>query len=82
MGVRYFESVSSLDSGSGEAASSGGFLDEEEVEECNKQDKGGERIEHESRGKVQALSFCQRLIQLWLRSQLKQQTLVKRGDLE
>jgi hypothetical protein len=30
-----------------------------------------ERIEHESRGKGQALSFCQRLIQLWLRSQLK-----------
>ena len=50
--------------------------------ECNKQDKGGERIEHESRGKVQALSFCQRLIQLWLRSRLKQQILAKRGDLE
>ena len=30
--VCYFESVSSLNSGSGEAASSGGFLDEEEVE--------------------------------------------------
>jgi hypothetical protein len=37
-------------------------------------EKGGgsdERIKHESRGKDQALSFCQRLIQLWLRSQLK-----------
>ena len=68
MGVCYFESVSSLDSGSGEAASGGGFLDEEEVEGCNKQDEGCDRIEHESRGKGQALSFCQRLIQLWLRS--------------
>ena len=34
--VCYFESVSSLDSGSCEAASGGGFLDEEEVAECNK----------------------------------------------
>jgi hypothetical protein len=37
-------------------------------------EKGGgsdERIEHESRGKGQALSFCQRLIQLWLRSRLE-----------
>ena len=42
MGVCYFEFVSSLDSGSGEATSSGGFLDEEEVEECNKQDEGCE----------------------------------------
>ena len=82
MRVCYFESMSSLDSGGGEATSSGGFLDEEEVEECNKQDEGGERIKHESRGKVQALSFCQRLIQLWLRSRLKQQMLAKRGDLE
>ena len=71
MSVCYFESVSSLDGGS--------FLDEEEVEKCNKQDEGCERIEHESRGKVQALSFCQRLIQLWLRSQLKQQCLLSEG---
>ena len=77
MGVCYFESVSSLDSSGGETAGSGGFLDEEEIEDCNKQDEGCERIEHESRGKVQALSFCQRLIQLWLRSRLKQQTLAK-----
>ena len=68
-----------LDGGGSEAASSGGFLDEKEVEECNKQDEGGERIDHESRGKVQALSFCQRLIQLWLRSQLKQQCLLSEG---
>ena len=82
MGVCYFDSVSSLDSGGGKAAGSGGFLDEEEVEERNKQDEGCERFEHESRGKGQALSFCQRLIQLWLRSRLKQQILAKRGDLE
>jgi hypothetical protein len=44
----------------------------------NQVDKGAEegggsdeRVEHESRGKGQALSFCQRLIQLWLRSRLK-----------
>ena len=79
MCVSDFESVVGLDSGSGEAASGGGFLDKEEVEECNKQDEGGERIEHESRGKVQALSFCQRLIQLWLRSRLKQQCLLSEG---
>ena len=48
MSVCYFESVSSLDSGGCEAASGGGFLDEEEVEECGKQDKGCERIKHES----------------------------------
>ena len=77
--ICYFESVGSLDSGSGEMASSGGFLDKEEVEECNKQDEGCERIEHESRGKVQALSFCQRLIQLWLRLRLKQQCLLSEG---
>ena len=79
MCVCYFESVSSLDSNGGKAACGGGFLDEEEVEECNKQDKGCERVEHESRGKVQALSFCQRLIQLWLRSRLKQQCLLSEG---
>ena len=79
MCVCYFKSVSSLDSGGGEAAGSGGFLDEEEVEDCNKQDEGYERIEHESRGKGQALSFCQRLIQLWLRSRLKQQCLLSEG---
>ena len=66
--VRYVEPMSSLDCGSSEVASGGGFLDEEEVEECDKQYERGERIEHESRGKGQALSFCQRLIQLWLRS--------------
>ena len=79
MGVCYLESVGSLDSGGCEAAGGGGFLDEEKVEECDKQDKGCERIEHESRGKVQALSFCQRLIQLWLRSRLKQQCLLSEG---
>ena len=79
MGVCYFKSVSSLDSGGCEVASGGGFLDEEEVEECNKQDEGGERFKHESRGKVPALSFCQRLIQLWLRSRLKQQCLLSEG---
>ena len=82
MCVGYFESMIGLSSDGGEAAGSGGFLDEKIIEECNKQDEGCERIEHESRGKGQALSFCQRLIQLWLRSRLKQQTLVKRGDLE
>ena len=80
--VSNLESVVGLDCGSSEAAGSGGFLDKKEVEECNKQNEGCERVEHESRGKGQALSFCQRLIQLWLRSQLKQQMLVKRGDLE
>ena len=44
MGVCYFESVSSLDGGGGEAASSGGFLDEEEVGKYNKQDEGSERV--------------------------------------
>ena len=78
--IGYLESVIGLDCCSSEAACSGGFLDEEEVGECNKQDEGCERIEHESRGKGQALSFCQRLIQLGLRSRLKQQTLAKRGD--
>ena len=79
MGVCYFQSVSGLDSSGGEAAGSGGFLDKEEVREYNKQDEGCERIEHESRGKGQALSFCQRLIQLWLRSRLKQQCLLSEG---
>ena len=37
--VCYFESVSSLDSGGGEAASSGGFLDEKKIEKCDKQDE-------------------------------------------
>ena len=64
MCVGYFESVICLDGGSGEAASGSSCFDEEKVEECNKQDEGCERVEHESRGKVQALSFCQRLIQL------------------
>ena len=62
-----------------EASSSGGFLDKEKVEKCNKQDEGCERVEHESRGRRQALSFCQRLIQLWLRSRLKQQCLLSEG---
>ena len=79
MDVSYLKSVSSLDSDSGEAASSGGFLDEEEVEECNEQEEGGDRVDHELRGKGQALSFCQRLIQLWLRSRLKQQCLLSEG---
>ena len=65
--VGYSELVIGLYGGSSESSGGSGFLDEEEVEECSKQDKGGERIEHESQGKVQALSFCQRLIQLWLR---------------
>ena len=77
--VGNLESVIGLDCSSGEAAGGGGFLDEEEVEECNKQGEGCERIEHESRGKVQALSFCLRLIQLWLRSRLKQQYLLSEG---
>ena len=77
--VGYFKSVVSLDGSGSKAASSGGFLDKEEVDECNKQDEGCERFEHESRGKVQALSFCQRLIQLWLRSRLKQQCLLSEG---
>ena len=46
--VCYFKSVGSLNSSGGEAAGGGGFLDEEEVEKCNKQDEGGERIKHES----------------------------------
>ena len=82
MCVSNFKSVVGLDCSSSEAAGSGGFLDKKEVEECNKQDEGCERVKHESRGKGQALSFCQRLIQLWLRSRLKQQILAKRGDLE
>jgi hypothetical protein len=49
---------------------SGGFRDQ--VNEGAEEGSGSnERIEHESRGKDQALSFCQRLIQLWLRSRLK-----------
>ena len=56
--VCYFEVVGSLYCDSGEAASGSGSPDEE-VEECNKQDEGCERVEHELRGKVQALSFCQ-----------------------
>ena len=80
--VSDFESVVGLYGGSSEAASGSSLFDEEVVEECNKQDEGGERVKHESRGKGQALSFCQRLIQLWLRSRLKQQILVKRGNLE
>ena len=77
--VSNLESVVGLDCSSSEAAGGSSFLDEEEVEECDKQDEGCERIEHESRGKVQALSFCQRLIQLWLRSRLKQQCLLSEG---
>ena len=77
MCVCYIKCVGGLYSGGGESSSSSSLLDEQEVDECDKQDEGGERIEHESRGKVQALSFCQQLIQLWLRSQLKQQTLAK-----
>ena len=42
MCVCYFESVSSLDSGGCKVVGGGGFLDEEEVEECNKQDEGCE----------------------------------------
>ena len=68
MSVLYVKFVSRLNGGGGKSAGSGGFLDKEVVEECNKQDEGSKRIEHESRGKVQALSFCQQLIQLWLRS--------------
>ena len=64
----------------GKASCFGGFADEE-VEYDNKQDEGGKRVKHESRGKVQALSFCQQLIQLWLRLRLKQQMLAKQGDL-
>ena len=79
MGVCYLKSVGSLDGGGCETAGGGSFLDEKEVEECNKQDEGGERVKHESRGKSQALSFCQRLIQLWLRSRLKQQCLLSEG---
>ena len=60
-------------------AGGGGFLDEQEVEECNKQDEGCERVEHESRGKGQTLSFCQRLVQLRLKSRLKQQCLLSEG---
>ena len=37
-----------LNCGSSETAGGGSFLDEEEVEECNKQDEGCERSEHES----------------------------------
>ena len=80
--VSNLESVVGLGCSSGEAAGGSSFLDEKEVEERNKQDEGCGQVEHESRGKGQALSFCQRLIQLWLRSRLKQQTLAKRGDLE
>ena len=69
----------SLDCCGGEAAGSGSFLDQEEIAEGDKQDEGCERIEHESRGKGQALSFCQRLIQLWLRSRLKHQCLLSEG---
>ena len=79
MCVSNLKSMVGLDCGSSEAAGSGGFLDKEKIEECNKQDEGCERIEHESRGKGQALSFCQRLIQLWLRSRLKQQCLLSEG---
>ena len=80
--VGYVESMSGLNGSSDELAGGCGFLDEEEVEECDKQEERGEQIEHESRGKVQALSFCQQLIQLWLRSRLKQQTLAKRRDFQ
>ena len=77
--VSDLESMIGLNCSSSETAGSGGFLDEEEVEECDKQDEGCERVEHESRGKGQALSFCQRLVQLWLRSRLKQQCLLSEG---
>ena len=42
VGVCCFKPVSGLYSGGGEAASSCSFLNEEEVEECNKQYEGGE----------------------------------------
>ena len=42
MCVGYFNFVVGLGCNSGEAAGSGGFLDEKEVEECNKQDEGCE----------------------------------------
>ena len=51
--------MSGLYSGCGEAAGGGGVFDKEIVEECNKQGEEDEQIGHESRGKVQALSFCQ-----------------------
>ena len=77
--VGYVELMSSLNGSGDKLVGGGSLLDEEVVEKCDKQDEGGERIEHELRGKVQALSFCQRLIQLWLRSQLKQQCLLSEG---
>jgi hypothetical protein len=48
-----------------------GFLDdcgfENQVQQkSNEDDSGDKGIEHESQGESQALSFCQRLIQLWL----------------
>ena len=79
MGVCCFEPMGCLNCSGSEVAGGSSFLDEEEVEECNKQDEGCERVEHESRGKDQALSFCQQLIQLWLRSRLKQQCLLSEG---
>ena len=77
--VSNLELMIGLDCSSSETTGGGGFLDKEEVDECNKQDEGCERFEHESRGKGQAFSFCQRLIQLWLRSRLKQQCLLSEG---
>ena len=70
--VGYFKLMIGLSGDSIEVVGSSSLLDEEEIEEYNKQDEGGERFKHESRGKVPALSFCQRLIQLWLRLRLKQ----------
>ena len=40
--VSYFQSMVGLYGGGSEAASGGGFLDEEKVEECNKQHEGCE----------------------------------------
>ena len=48
MSVCYVEPVGGLDCGGSEAACGGGFLDEEKVEQCDKQDEGGEQVEHES----------------------------------
>ena len=48
MCVCYVELVCSLNGSSGELAGRSSFLDEEEIEECNKQNKGGERFKHES----------------------------------
>ena len=77
MCVCYADLVCGLSGSVGQLLGSGSFLEKQKTKQGDEEYGRDEGVDHESQGKVQALSFCQQLIQLWLRSQLKQQTLAK-----